>query len=47
VTVSRALHLSEVNSFAHWRALPLLVTVLVTLAFFAAMPPIYARKDLK
>jgi ABC-type transport system involved in multi-copper enzyme maturation permease subunit len=47
VTVSRALHLSEVNSFAHWRALPLLVAVLVTLAFFAAMPPIYARKDLK
>jgi hypothetical protein len=27
--------------------LPLLVAVLVTLAFFAAMPPIYARKDLK
>jgi ABC-type transport system involved in multi-copper enzyme maturation permease subunit len=46
VTVSRALHLSEVNSFAHWRALPLLVAVLVTLAFFAAMPQIYARKDL-
>jgi hypothetical protein len=47
VTVSRALHLSEVNSFAHWRALPLLIAVLLTVVFSAAMPPIYARKELK
>lgn len=47
VTVSRALHLSEVNSFAHWRALPLLIAALLTLVFSAAMPAIYARKELK
>jgi ABC-type transport system involved in multi-copper enzyme maturation permease subunit len=47
VTVSRALHLSEVNSFAHWRALPLLVAVLLTAVFSAVVPQIYARKELK
>jgi ABC-type transport system involved in multi-copper enzyme maturation permease subunit len=47
VTVSRALHLSEVNSFGHWRALPLLVAVLLTLVFCAATPQLYARKELK
>ena len=47
VTVSRALHLSEVNSFAHWRALPLLVAVLITAIFSAVIPQLYARKELK
>jgi ABC-type transport system involved in multi-copper enzyme maturation permease subunit len=47
VTVSRALHLSEVNTFAHWRALPLLIAMLLTAIFSAATPQIYARKELK
>jgi ABC-type transport system involved in multi-copper enzyme maturation permease subunit len=47
VTVSRALHLSEVNTFAHWRALPLLIAVLLTAMFSAAIPQLYARKELK
>jgi len=47
VTVSRALHLSEVNTFAHWRALPLLIAMLLTAVFSAAIPQIYARKELK
>ena len=46
VTVSRALHLSEVRAFAHWRALPLLVAVLFTVVFSAATPQLYARKQL-
>jgi ABC-type transport system involved in multi-copper enzyme maturation permease subunit len=47
VTVSRALHLSEVNSFGHWRALPLLIAVLLTIVFSAAMAQVYSRKELK
>jgi ABC-type transport system involved in multi-copper enzyme maturation permease subunit len=47
VTVSRALHFSEVNSFAHWRALPLLVAILITAVFSAVIPQLYARKELK
>jgi ABC-type transport system involved in multi-copper enzyme maturation permease subunit len=47
VTVSRALHLSEVNTFAHWRPLPLLIAMLLTAIFSAAIPQIYARKELK
>jgi len=47
VTVSRALHLSEVNTFAPWRALPLLIAMLLTAVFSAAIPQIYARKELK
>ncbi len=47
VTVSRALHLSEVQSFAHWRALPLLLAMLITAAFSAALGWIYGRKELK
>lgn len=47
VTVSRALHLSEVNSFARWRVLPPLVAMLLTAVFSAALAPLYARKELK
>jgi hypothetical protein len=47
VTVSRALHLSEVDSFAHWRALPLFVAAMLTAVFSAAIAQIYARKELK
>ncbi len=47
VTVSRALHLSEVNSFAHWRALPLLIALLLTAILSTVVPQIYARKELK
>jgi hypothetical protein len=46
VTVSRALHLSEVNSFAHWRALPLLIALLLTAIFSTVVPRLYARKEL-
>ena len=47
VTVSRALHFSEVNSFGHWRALPLFIAALLTAVFSAAIAQIYARKELK
>jgi ABC-type transport system involved in multi-copper enzyme maturation permease subunit len=47
VTVSRALHFSEVNSFAHWRALPLCIAALLTMVFCAAIAQIYERKELK
>jgi ABC-type transport system involved in multi-copper enzyme maturation permease subunit len=47
VTVSRAMHLSEVNTFAHWRALPLLIALLLTAIFSMVVPQIYARKELK
>jgi ABC-type transport system involved in multi-copper enzyme maturation permease subunit len=47
VTVSRAMHLSEVDSFGHWRALPLFVAALLTAVFSAAIAQIYARKELK
>jgi len=46
VTVSRPLHLSEVASFAHWRALPLLVALLLTAAFSIAIAQIYRRREI-
>jgi hypothetical protein len=47
VTVSRALHFSEVNSFGHWRALPLFIAALLTVVFSAAVGQVYERKELK
>jgi ABC-type transport system involved in multi-copper enzyme maturation permease subunit len=47
VTVSRAWHPAEVNSFGHWRALPLSVAALLSAVFCAAIAQIYARKELK
>jgi len=47
VTISRALHLSEVNSFGHWRALPLFIAALLTAVFSAGIAEVYARKELK
>jgi ABC-type transport system involved in multi-copper enzyme maturation permease subunit len=47
VTVSRALHLSEVSSFGHWRARPLFIAGLLTAVFCAGVSQIYARKELK
>jgi hypothetical protein len=41
------LHLSEVNSFGHWRALPLFIAALLTAVFSVAIAQVYARKELK
>jgi ABC-type transport system involved in multi-copper enzyme maturation permease subunit len=47
VTVSRAMHVSEVNAFGHWRGLPLLVAMLLTAVFSAVTAQLYTRKELK
>jgi hypothetical protein len=47
VTVSRPLHLSEVASFGHWRALPLLVAALVTALFSVVIAQVYERKEIQ
>jgi hypothetical protein len=47
VTVSRAVHLSEINSFAHWRAWPLLLSLLLTALLSGVVAQVYARKELK
>lgn len=47
VTVSRPMHLSEVATFAHWRALPLLVATFATAAFSLVIAQVYARKEVR
>jgi hypothetical protein len=47
VTLSRELHLSEIATFAQWRALPPLVAVLLTAAFSVAIAQIYGRKEIR